>query len=201
MVRPRKYKLVNFEPSVTYFKPKGIPLVNLEEIEITIDELETLRLSDYKKMNQTNSAKEMEIHQSTFQRTLTRAREKISDALINGKAIKIHGGEYKMPNRNGMGPLGMGPMTGRGLGPCGRGMGNKQNLGQGFGRGFRQGFGRDYDNINSINTQAQNINQNNFSKEQEKTALKEELLELELEEKKLLNEKELIKKKLEEINS
>lgn len=96
MARPRKIKVVNFEPNVTYFKPRAVPLSELEEIEITIDELETLRLTNLEKLNQTIAAKKMNIHQSTFHRTLLRAREKITDGIINGKAIKIKGGEYKL---------------------------------------------------------------------------------------------------------
>jgi len=116
MVRPRKIKFVNFEPNVTYFKPRAIPLSQLEEIELNFDELETLWLSNLEKLNQADSAEKMHIHQSTFQRTLTRAREKITDALVNGKAIKIHGGEYKMPGGNGTGPTGQGRGGGRGFG-------------------------------------------------------------------------------------
>ncbi|MFH1849393.1 MAG: DUF134 domain-containing protein [archaeon] len=113
MVRPRKVKVVGFEPEITYFKPRAIPLSELEEVEITFDELETLRLSSIENLNQTDAAFRMRIHQSTFQRTLNRAREKVTDALVNGKAIKIHGGEYKMPG-NGRGPGGQG--RGRGYG-------------------------------------------------------------------------------------
>jgi len=102
MVRPRKTKIINFEPNVTYFKPRAVPLSQLEEVEITLDELETLRLSNIEKLNQTTAAKKMEIHQSTFHRTLNRANEKITDALINGKAIKIQGGQYKMPRGEGI---------------------------------------------------------------------------------------------------
>jgi uncharacterized protein len=116
MVRPRKIKIVNFEPGATYFKPRAIPLNLLEEIELNLDELETLRLSHLEKLNQEDAAKKMKIHQSTFQRTLTRAKEKVTDALVNGKAIKIHGGEYKMPGGDGTGPLGQGPIAGRGRG-------------------------------------------------------------------------------------
>jgi uncharacterized protein len=108
MVRPRKTKTVNFDPDVTYFKPRAVPLNQLEEVEITLDELETLRLSNLEKLSQADSADKMNIHQSTFQRTLTRAREKITDALVNGKAIKINGGEYKMQKGNRTGPLGQG---------------------------------------------------------------------------------------------
>jgi uncharacterized protein len=97
-----------------------VPLTDLKEVEITIDELETMRLFDIEKINQEKAAKKMHIHQSTFQRTLTRAREKITDALVNGKAIKIHGGDYTMPGGDRTGPLGQGPIAGRGRG-LGRG--------------------------------------------------------------------------------
>ena len=113
MVRPRKIKQVNFEPDVTYFKPRAVPLNQLEEVDLTIDELETLRLSNLEKLSQADAADKMHIHQSTFQRTLARAREKVTDALVNGKAIKIHGGDYKMPGGDGTGPMGQGRGRGR----------------------------------------------------------------------------------------
>ena len=122
MVRPRKIKTVNFEPEVTYFKPRAVPLNQLEEVDLTIDELETLRLSNIEKLSQAEAAQRMKIHQSTFQRTLTRAREKITDALVNGKAIRIHGGEYKMPGRDGTGPM-SGQGRGRLDGPFAAGVG------------------------------------------------------------------------------
>ena len=117
MVRPRKLKTINFEPDVTYFKPRAIPLAQLQEVEITFDELETLRLSNLENMNQSEAASNMNVHQSTFQRTLTRGRRKVTDALVNGKAIKIYGGEYTMPRGDGTGPAG-----------------------SGFGRGFSEGI-------------------------------------------------------------
>lgn len=116
MVRPRKVKIVDYKPNVTYFKPQAVPLKYLEEIKLTLDELETLRLSNIEKLSQSDAANKMNVHQSTFQRTLTRAREKITDALINGKAIKINGGEYKMPGRDGTGPVGLNRGRGRGFG-------------------------------------------------------------------------------------
>ncbi len=138
-MRPRKCKRINFEPNATYFKPKSIPLSELEEIELNYEELEALRLSNLEKLSQIDAADKMEVHQSTFQRTLARAREKITDALVNGKAIKIHGGEYKMPNKDGTGPEGKGPKTGKqrgnceGTEPCGKGQGN-ESYGEGRGR-------------------------------------------------------------------
>lgn len=96
MARPRKIKFVGFEPSVTRFKPQGIPMRELEEVTLTIDELETVRLSDVEGFSQAEAASMMDIHQSTFQRTLARARKKIGQALTTGKAIKIEGGDYEI---------------------------------------------------------------------------------------------------------
>jgi len=112
MPRPRKIKQVDFEPNATYFKPRAIPLTELEEVEMTFDEVETLRLANLEKLSQADAAERMNIHQSTFQRTLTRAREKVTDALVNGKAIKISGGDYKMPCGDGTGPSGTGGSRG-----------------------------------------------------------------------------------------
>ena len=142
MVRPRKCRRVNFEPEITYFKPQGVPLRKLEEVVLTKDELECLRLSELENLSQLQSAELMEIHQSTFQRTLTRAREKISDALVNGKAIKIHGGEI-MPNGDRTGPQGKGPKTGRGLGRCsGSDKPGFESEESTQGKGFNNGNGR-----------------------------------------------------------
>lgn len=118
MARPRKPRMVYQKPESDYFKPRAVPLKDLREVDITIDELEALRLSDLEQLSQAEAAARMDIHQSTFHRTLSRAREKLTDALVNGKAIKIHGGDYKMPDRDGTGPRGEGPRTGRGLGNC-----------------------------------------------------------------------------------
>ncbi|MCK5084333.1 MAG: DUF134 domain-containing protein [Candidatus Pacebacteria bacterium] len=96
MTRPKIIRCVNFTPEITYFKPRGIPLSHLLEINLTIDELETIRLKNYKGLEQTECAKRMKISQSTFQRILCLANKKIADALINGKAIKIEGGVIKM---------------------------------------------------------------------------------------------------------
>ncbi len=114
MPRPKKIKTVDFEPEVTHFKPQGVPLRHLEEEKITIDELEALRLANIEKLSQIDAAKKMEVHQSTFQRTLSRANEKLTNALVFGKAIKIHGGEYKMPRGDGTGPDGTNFRKGRG---------------------------------------------------------------------------------------
>jgi len=92
MVRPLKPRRVYFNPNVVYFKPRAVPLSVLEEVDLSVDELEALRLCDFKNIDQVEAAKKMNISQSTFQRILTLARRKVSQALVEGKAIKIRKG-------------------------------------------------------------------------------------------------------------
>jgi len=87
--RPIKPRRVSFDPNVTYFKPRAIPLSMLEEIDLKVDELEALRLCDLENLEQKEAARKMKISQSTLSRILRSARKKIAKALIEGKAIKI----------------------------------------------------------------------------------------------------------------
>ena len=89
MPRPRLYRRVRFNPNVTYFKPQGVPMRFLEVVELTTEEVEALRLKNTKCLCQIDCAKQMKTSQSTFQRILSSAYKKISEALIKGKAIKI----------------------------------------------------------------------------------------------------------------
>lgn len=95
MVRPRLCRRVMFNPNVTYFKPRGIPLVDLEETILNVDEFEAVRLKDLNDLEQEECAKRMNISQPTFNRLVRGARKKIADAIVNGKAIRIEGGNYK----------------------------------------------------------------------------------------------------------
>ena len=99
-MRPKKIRFINFNPETTYFKPRGIPLSSLEENVLTVDELEALRLKNYKRLEQVKCAEKMKISQSTFQRILCLANQKVADALINGKAIRINGGVIKLNKKN-----------------------------------------------------------------------------------------------------
>ena len=89
MVRPRKPRRILFNPDVTYFKPRAVSLMELEEVALSADELEVIRLCDFKDINQIDAAKKMKISQSTLSRILISAHKKIAEALIKGKAIKI----------------------------------------------------------------------------------------------------------------
>ena len=83
-------------PGVNYYKPAGIPLKFLDEVRLSIEELEALRLKDMEDMDQEQCAQRMNISRPTFQRVLKSARKKIADALLNGKAIRIEGGAYEL---------------------------------------------------------------------------------------------------------
>ena len=102
MPRPRLCRRIFFQPDVTYFKPAGIPMVKLEETILNFDELEAIRLIDYENISQIEAGKKMKISQPTLSRLLKSGRKKISDAIINGKAIRIYGGNFKViiPRRN-----------------------------------------------------------------------------------------------------
>lgn len=101
MARPPKRKVVGGEPPSDYFKPRGIPLPFLEENALTVEELEALRLADKEGCYQEEAAKRMGVSRQTFQRLLKQARRKVTDALVNGKAVRISGGKYVTPMGGG----------------------------------------------------------------------------------------------------
>lgn len=96
MARPQKCRRVQFLPNATFFKPAGIPLRELEEIGISVEETEAIRLKDLEGLEQEQGAEKMNISRPTFQRILASARRKLADALLNGKAIRIEGGNFEM---------------------------------------------------------------------------------------------------------
>lgn len=89
MARPIKPRKVFFNPQAVYFKPRAVPLSLLEEVDLSLDELEALRLCDFKSLNQSEAAKKMKVSQSTLHRILSSARKKTAEALAKGKAIRI----------------------------------------------------------------------------------------------------------------
>jgi uncharacterized protein len=115
MPRPRIPRRVYSEPNVTYFKPAGVMMNRLEQVIISVDEFEAVRLKDYEGIEQVKAAKKMKISQPTFQRLLLSVRRKLADAMVNGKAIKIEGGDYMI--RDSL--KGRGRMGGSGEGPSG----------------------------------------------------------------------------------
>jgi uncharacterized protein len=89
MPRPKKCRYIGCNPRTLYFKPRGIPLFQLEETSLDMDELEAVRLADYEGMYHEDAAEKMNISRSTFGRILGNARRKVADAIVNGKALKI----------------------------------------------------------------------------------------------------------------
>ena len=96
MPRPSRCRRIAFIPEVNFFKPAGIPLRDLKEIQMSVEEIEAIRLKDIEGLEQEQGARRMDVSRPTFQRILASARFKIADALLNGKAIKIDGGNFKM---------------------------------------------------------------------------------------------------------
>ena len=96
MSRPKCCRIVGGLPTTEYFKPRGIPLIDLEEIVLTVDEYETLKLADYEQMYQEQAAEKMHVSRQTFGRIILSAHYKLADALIHGKALKIEGGEFAL---------------------------------------------------------------------------------------------------------
>lgn len=93
-MRPIKCRKVRLRPNVTYFKPAGIRMRELEEIVLTIEEFEVIRLVDFNGIGQIRAGNMMDISQPTLSRLLKSARKKLSEAIIKGKAIRICGGNY-----------------------------------------------------------------------------------------------------------
>ena len=96
MPRPNKCRKVFSNPDTVYFKPAGIPKHDLEEIVLTIDEYEAIRLADYEGLYQEKAAAQMNVSRQTFGNIVNSAHKKIADFLINGKALQISGGSIEI---------------------------------------------------------------------------------------------------------
>jgi predicted DNA-binding protein (UPF0251 family) len=130
---------IGFKPCASLFKPAGVPACTLEQVTLTLDEVEALRLADLNGLYQEQAAEQMKISRPTFSRIIEEARRKVADALIHGKALRLEGGavrmkgETEMPERDGTGPVG--PGRGMGRGPCGYGRHRGRTVGDGMGFG------------------------------------------------------------------
>ena len=94
MPRPRRFRWVRAQPTSTYFKPRGIPLAALDEVRLTIEEHEAIRLADLEGLHQEEAADRMKVSRATFGRIVASGRKKIADALVNGRAIRVEGGDF-----------------------------------------------------------------------------------------------------------
>lgn len=89
MARPKKCRCIGSNPQAGYFKPRGIPLTELEEVALSMDEFEAVRLADFEGLYHEAGAEKMKISRATFGRILSVARGKIAESLVKGKALKI----------------------------------------------------------------------------------------------------------------
>lgn len=92
MARGKCPRHIGEEPNTVYYKPAGIRLMELEEVVLELDEYEAIKLADLEELYQEDAAGQMKISRQTFGRIICSAHKKIADALVNGKAIKIEGG-------------------------------------------------------------------------------------------------------------
>jgi uncharacterized protein len=93
MPRPRKCRMVGVVPDNSCFHPQ---IHNIDEVVLSVEEVESLRLSDYLEMEQDSAAESMNVSRGTFQRIINSARKKTADALVHGKTIRIDGGHYEL---------------------------------------------------------------------------------------------------------
>ncbi len=96
MPRPTCRRRIGFQPKAVFFKPAGIPLGAVQEIVIGQDEVEAMRLKNLLGFPQEEAANQMGVSQPTFHRLINAAHQKITDAIINGKALRIEGGNVSI---------------------------------------------------------------------------------------------------------
>ncbi len=91
-MRPEQPRRVACLPGSYCFKPRGIPACELEQVSLTLDEFEALRLADYEALYQDEAASRMGVSRATFGRIIESARRKVAGALVRGQALLIEGG-------------------------------------------------------------------------------------------------------------
>ena len=98
MPRPRKCRQIANQPISQFYKPQGIKIRDLKHSVLSHDQLEALRLADAESMDQVDASKRMNISRSTFSRLVNEARNIVATAFVNGLALKIEGGDFKVQN-------------------------------------------------------------------------------------------------------
>ena len=95
MPRPTMLRQISAKPLVQGLKPVGIPLAGLEVLSLQMDELEALRLADREGLYQEEAAERMGVSRVTFGRILQKARAKVAEALLDGKALIVSEGPVR----------------------------------------------------------------------------------------------------------
>ena len=91
MPRPRKCRRLSLNTPARFYKPKGVPMRQIDVINLTEEELEAISLADYQGLDQESAAKKMKISRSTFSRIVNRARGLVAEALVKGAALQVDG--------------------------------------------------------------------------------------------------------------
>ncbi|MFA5156622.1 MAG: DUF134 domain-containing protein [Candidatus Omnitrophota bacterium] len=99
-MRPKKTRWIKCAPQERCFKPLCRPLSKLEDVFLSLDEFEAVRLACLEGLKQVDAARKMKISRPTFSRILTAAQNKIADGLVNIKAIRIEGGCCQVGGRS-----------------------------------------------------------------------------------------------------
>lgn len=94
MARPSRCRRICLEPEYDYFSPCGE--AGGEQVLLTVDEYETIRLIDHENRTHEQCAQQMGISRTTVTEIYERARSKIADCIVNGKALRISGGNYRL---------------------------------------------------------------------------------------------------------
>lgn len=96
MARPRKWRKVCCLPESNRFGPLDSSVDKERFVVMTVDEYETIRLIDLEGLTQEECSEQMHIARTTVQRIYSDARKKIAKSLVNGKVLRIEGGDYKL---------------------------------------------------------------------------------------------------------
>jgi len=120
MPRPKKTRFVSAYPAIAAFVPTGVTVSG--EVFMSVEELESIRLSDFEHLDQETAANLMKVSRHTYGRILANARSILAEAVVTGKALKIEGGVYEF-----------------------RGMGRRRHRRGGRGQGKGRGAGYDQD--------------------------------------------------------
>ena len=97
--RPKKVRFIQKMPKIVQFSPRGKP-GRPDEMELTLDQFEAIKLADYQGFDQSQGAVAMRVSRASFGRILREARKKIANALVNGKTIRIHMGDVQVGVRS-----------------------------------------------------------------------------------------------------
>lgn len=101
MVRPYKERRIQELPLITHYKPLGVPLRDIDEITLTYEEMEAIRLVDVEQLDMAAAAASMDVSRPTLHRVVNKARQKIATALWQGKALRIAGGNFRLAHPHG----------------------------------------------------------------------------------------------------